>query len=198
MIREYSKGENSSGFIGIRVAVTINKGLHQKYFSFFKDGHRLPDEEIQKLREEAKELEASWKKEADRFKELSFLNRKSKSELVIAPNLRLYVKATKRRGKLYVNPAFITQATKNHTTVNSVKTFGSNRSAKQAFSEVLEDYQLIHNLTDKQKEELMEKAKQFRKKKKYWLEAVNRIRDITPELIRKVSESFDEGYNNWN
>lgn len=200
MIREYKAGEHPSGFVGLRVAVTVNKKQLQKYFSFYVDGVKIPAVEIEKIREEAKILEATWKEEAKKSKEESLLKRESVSDLVIAPNLRLYVKTTKTRGVLYANPAFITQAQKNFCVVNSSKTFGSarsGRSAKEAFEEILEDYQMIYTLTDRQKEKLIARAKQFRKKKKIWLEAIQRISGMTPELLKKLSNSFDAGFNNW-
>lgn len=60
-VYRYNKGEHNGGFVGLRVAVMVNKELKQKYFSFRVDGTRVSLDDEKKLEEQAKQLEDSWK-----------------------------------------------------------------------------------------------------------------------------------------
>ena len=60
-IYRYNEGEHGGGFIGLRVAVLVNKELKQKYFSFTVEGSPVSLDEEKTLEEKAKQLEDSWK-----------------------------------------------------------------------------------------------------------------------------------------
>lgn len=60
-IYRYKEGEHGGGFIGLRVAVLVNKELKQKYFHFTVDGLSVSLDEEKALEERAKHLEDSWK-----------------------------------------------------------------------------------------------------------------------------------------
>jgi hypothetical protein len=61
-IREYKKGEHKSSFIGLRVVVKVGDDYRQKYFNFRK---AADDEAIEKMREDAKTLNAEWNMERE-------------------------------------------------------------------------------------------------------------------------------------
>jgi hypothetical protein len=59
-IREYKKGEHKSSFIGLRVVVKVGDDYRQKYFNFRKASD---DAAIEKMRQDAKALNAKWNME---------------------------------------------------------------------------------------------------------------------------------------
>ncbi len=60
-IYKYENGDHSGGFIGLRVAVMIDKELRQKYFSFLVDGFPISADKEKKIQEKARQLDDSWK-----------------------------------------------------------------------------------------------------------------------------------------
>ena len=61
-IREYKKGEHKSSFIGLRVVVKVGDDYRQKYFNFRK---AADEEAIEKMRQDAKKLNAEWNMERE-------------------------------------------------------------------------------------------------------------------------------------
>jgi len=74
---EYNYGEHGGGFIGLRVAVMIDRKLRQKYFSYVaKQGSRnkptifKSDAEIGLLLKDANKLNRQWRKEKEEKKKI--------------------------------------------------------------------------------------------------------------------------------
>jgi hypothetical protein len=62
-IYEYNEGEHPGGFIGLRVSVSINGKVKQKYFRFKKNNHEyISLTEENKLRKQAEKLNNLWLK----------------------------------------------------------------------------------------------------------------------------------------
>lgn len=77
-IRLYLQNQHPAGFIGLRVARTINKKLYQKYFSFNAGKGELVSEELQNiLWAEAKILEEKWRQESKEVQYQRYLNEPS-------------------------------------------------------------------------------------------------------------------------
>lgn len=61
-IREYKRGEHKGGFIGVRVVVKVGDDYRQKYFGF---RNAATKEARDKLRQQARELNAKWNMERE-------------------------------------------------------------------------------------------------------------------------------------
>lgn len=95
MIREYKKGDLSSGFVGMRVAVYVNGKSKQRWL-----GYGLYHES--EAKEAAKDLEAKWQKMRIDSKRNTI---KSKSNTGIKGLSFTYNVTTKASGKRYAYPA---------------------------------------------------------------------------------------------
>jgi len=67
-IYEYNEGDHNGQFQGLRVAVSIDSKVKQKYFSFRCNGKYVSLTKERTLRKEAKALEQQWKEEQAIFR----------------------------------------------------------------------------------------------------------------------------------
>ncbi len=100
----YYDGEQNSppNYVGVRVAVMINSKLHQKWYTFRVAGGFLPEEEQEKIKEEARELEKQWMLEKNlhssiRVREAKEEPRNSAYVTGVSGIKMRYIKQTKKR-----------------------------------------------------------------------------------------------------
>ncbi|MEE9355176.1 MAG: hypothetical protein V3U75_06270 [Methylococcaceae bacterium] len=62
-IIEYLESDHPAGFVGLRVIVVVKGNYRQKYFKYRESGEYLPDQEIQRLKQCAADLEKKWQNE---------------------------------------------------------------------------------------------------------------------------------------
>ncbi len=100
----YYDGEQKSppNYVGVRVAVMVNSKLRQKWYTFRRAGGFIPEEEQEKIKKEAQELEKEWMLEKNlhysiRVREAKEEPRNSAYVTGVAGIKMRYVKQTKKR-----------------------------------------------------------------------------------------------------
>ena len=100
----YYDGEQNSppNYVGVRVAVMINKKLQQKWYTFRVAGGFLPKEEQERITKEAEELEKEWMMEKNLYSGIRLREAKEEPQnsayvTGIAGIKMRYVKQTKKR-----------------------------------------------------------------------------------------------------
>ncbi len=153
-IYKYENGDHSGGFIGLRVAVMIDKELRQKYFSFLVDGFPISADKEKKIQEKARQLDDSWKYQQTSAIEKRKNQAKSQISSVYSTGVRgirmkFVVDKKFRAGELksYYTPMFIVEGS------NDNKRFGKNfniitQGYQIAWTSAVLYYAMNKNLTD--------------------------------------------------
>lgn len=152
--REYKKGEHGAGFIGIRIALWSEGKFKQEYFSFV-DKNRA---ERKILRAQADALYAKWKEAQNAHKRrqrigASYRQNCANSTLGAVGLTANFAMKTKN-GVKYAHPVIIVRGAGQKEKRFSVSTFGG----KKAFEAALDEYQVRHSLSDRQKKEIRKAA----------------------------------------
>jgi len=100
----YYDGEQNSppNYVGVRVAVMVNKQLRQKWYTFRISGGFIPDEEQERIRTEAQALEKEWMLEKNLYSGIRLREAKEEPQnsayvTGIAGIKMRYIKQTKKR-----------------------------------------------------------------------------------------------------
>jgi hypothetical protein len=120
-IYKYNEGEHGGGFIGLRVAVMVNKKLKQKHFSFIVGSSWVSLDEEKALEEKAKQLEDSWKYQQQSASEKRHNQAQERQSSVYSTGVRgikmkFITMNRTRAGELrtYYTPAFIVSGSNNN------------------------------------------------------------------------------------
>ena len=100
----YYDGEQNSppNYVGVRVAVMVNKKLRQKWYTFRVAGGFIPEEEQEKIKAEAQALEKEWVLEKNLYSGIRLREAKEEPQnsayvTGIAGIKMRYIKQTKKR-----------------------------------------------------------------------------------------------------
>lgn len=136
-IYRYEDGDHSGGFIGLRVAVMVDKELRQKYYSLVVDGAPVSIDEEKRIEEKARQLDDSWKYQQASAIEKRKNQAKDQNSSVYSTGVRgirmKFVVAKKFRAgelKSYYTPMFVVEGSNNN------KRFGKN------FNIITQGYQI--------------------------------------------------------
>lgn len=153
-IYRYNEGEHGGGFIGLRVAVFVNKELKQKYFSFIVDGSQVSLDEEKWIEEKAIQLEDSWKYQQKASAEKRHNQAQEQVSSIYSTGVRgirmKFISIKRKRAgelKTYYTPVFIVSGSNNN------KIFGKSfniitQGYQSAWTYAVLYYAINKNLTD--------------------------------------------------
>jgi len=180
---EYKEYEHDGGFVGFRTVRTIGKeaDYRQKYFS-------LQDYSYNEAKELAYELDAKWKREAEKVvkaKAKDIYKPRTKKDLhIIAEGFRAFIETDRkfRAGeyKTYYTPCFMVK--KPGAGLGDI-TFRIRRYGyEEAYNEAVKKYCQIHKISRKDKAALLEKMPE---KSLFTTHLLNRLRRNGHKLTKK-------------